>query len=158
MALACHKQFVNFLSLWVHETCWTCHCSSYWKCGRWKNIFHFEFYEIQVVESINKAFEYCLCVFDHDFYIKETFPFHQLLYIEMVETRPWLEWMLEHWVQGLEFGCKVEGCMCECIFHYIAMFLFLYIINILTSSVVVQVFCVARGRVFVTKVQTPFKV
>jgi hypothetical protein len=48
--------------------------------------------------------------------------------------------MLEHWVQGLEFWHKVEGCMCECIFHYIAMGFF-YIISIITSSIATSTLC-----------------
>jgi hypothetical protein len=44
----------------------------------------------------------------------------------MMDTRLKLEWMFEHWVQGLEFRHKVEGCMCECIFHYGMFCFFVY--------------------------------
>jgi hypothetical protein len=49
--------------------------------------------------------------------------------------------MLEHWAQGLEFGCKVEECICECIFHYIALFCLPCSINILTSLTSTGILC-----------------
>jgi hypothetical protein len=73
-----------------------------------------------------------------------------------MKTRLGLEWMFKHWVQGFKFKCKVEWCMCECIFHYIAMVLFC------TSLVyqhhwLLQVLFAAMGKVFVIGFKSPTK-
>lgn len=62
--------------------------------------------------------------------------------------------MLEHWAQGLEFGCKVEGCIRERIFQYVPLFCLFCIINIVTSLTSIGI-CVAMGMIFVTGVQIP---
>ncbi len=58
---------------WVHETRWTSH----WQCGRWTNIFHFNFYKIQsqlwnwLVGHLDIAIQ----MFVQEFFIKENSPF-----------------------------------------------------------------------------------
>ncbi len=97
----------------------------------------------QLARHLNIA---CVCLL-------RTFTLRKLFLSTNYYTLKW--WKQDHgWSECLNIGFKVWSLDARLKDVCVSAFS----ISILTSLVVVQVFCVAMGKVFVTKVQTPLKV
>ncbi len=106
--LAPNNLLVVQVSLWSHETYRVGHYSSHWQFGRWKNILHFIFYEVQAMESFGMAYEHCHMHVCTRLFHQGNFFFHHA--IKDLNDGDKVRVGVNAWTFGLEFGIwTLEG-------------------------------------------------